>query len=180
MTVRWPRERTTPTCLVRTALYKSSQGTRLWERGTCGHLKVRRQTVLRDQEWKQPNSGELMCCEYVPWRLSLDASCHQKIVVRRLALSSFSCPKEPVFEACLTGSCDGARSFLLVQAQVLVFWFKSSKNEKYKHDLTVNSALSSSRQCADFVQENIYNHMTFFFKLGQHILFHILKNVSFP
>ena len=106
MTVRWPQERTTPTCLVRTALHKSSQGTRLWERGTCGHLKVRRQTVLRDQEWKQPNSGELMCCEYVPWRLSLDASCHQKTVVRRLALSSLACPKEPVFEACLIGSCD--------------------------------------------------------------------------
>ena len=62
---------------------------------------------------------------------------------------------------------------------IRVFWFKSSKNEKYKHDLTMNSPLSSSRQCADFVQENISNHMTLFFKLGRHILFHILKNVSF-
>lgn len=64
-----------------------------------------------------------MHCEQV-----LKPQADQKIV-RQLALSLFTCPKEPVFEDCLIGICDGARSFLLAQAQILQSFDSKEKNE---------------------------------------------------
>ena len=136
-----------------------------FERSRVEATKLRRTDVL----WICPLKAQLGC--KLPSKDSSETISPEFLLLSQGA-SIWSLPYRQLWWCTVISSGAGSG--------IRVFWFKSSKNEKYKHDLTVNSVLSSSRQCADFVQENIYNHMTFFFKLGQHILFYILKNVSFP
>lgn len=146
MTVRWPWERTRLTCLVRTTLHKMRPGYQtvgkggLWavksekadgfERSRVRATKLRRTDVL----WVCPLKAQLGC--KLP---SKDSS--ETISPEFLSLSQganiWSLPYRQLWWCTVISSGAGS--------DIRVFWFKSSKNEKYKHDLTMNSPLSSSR-----------------------------------